>query len=246
MSRGLNQVLFKAQELFGRSLIYEIILSVSMASGVGAAFVLYVFRNLSDVRPANDSGYYFLRAAVRVNDLFHVPVTNAISVIRVARNQSWEQGHFGEELTILITVLGFAAGAFLLIGLLQCLWDLTAWLRVGTGLSVFFAAPIAYLTVSALTWDSSLYPFWKAPLTALFAGEVLGAAILIFLCQVRRVSVAVFAVLFSVNVLIWTPAMWPNFGIPILTRGTLVANFALLCMFPACGVLWLLAFEFQE
>ena len=162
-------------------------------------------------------------------------------VPQVARGDSWERGQLGQGLAILMTSLALAALVFSFLAVFRRGHFYPRFLRVVVDLCVFFAAPLAYIAVSFLTWDSSLYTFWRSPVTALLLGEALAAAILVALRRWRPLSLWVFGGLFVIHAAVWIPILWPRIGYSILTRGPSLASWILLATFPALGILWLIS-----
>lgn len=221
--------------------INELIVCLGIAGGVGSGLLTYLFANLTAERPSNDAGYYFLRAAARIDDLLRVQLTSAIVVPQVARGDSWERGQLGQGLAILITTLALAALVFSWLAVFRRRSFYRRFLCAAASVSVFFAAPLAYIVVSFLTWDPSLYTFWKSPVTALLLGEIVGAAVLVAIRRWLPLSLWVFRGLFVIHAAVWVPILWPRIGYSILTKGPSLASWILLAIFPALGILWLIS-----
>ncbi len=58
---------------------YQILFSVNIACAVGFALLVYISKNQGSWTPKNDSTYFFLRSAYRINDLLRLNSTEAIS-----------------------------------------------------------------------------------------------------------------------------------------------------------------------
>src|SRR5690348_7355757 len=73
--------------------LHEFTFSLSIASAFGYALLVYASRNQASWTPTNDSTYYFLRSAFRINDLLRLPSANSVSTSAVAREypSRWSQ-----------------------------------------------------------------------------------------------------------------------------------------------------------
>jgi hypothetical protein len=94
--------------------LHEVLFSLNLACAAGYAACLYIARSFTDTWQ-NDSGYYFLRGAVRVGDLLHRVVASPVSAGAVARRDSilWSSGTIA--LTVLATIWSAAAVIHLLV-----------------------------------------------------------------------------------------------------------------------------------
>src|SRR5258708_38346736 len=98
--------------------IHEFAFSVNIASAFGYALLVYVSTNQASTTPANDSIYYFLRSAFRINDFLHLPSTNSVSTRTVAREFASRWSQIGDELLILVSIFCVAALFLLLLRLI--------------------------------------------------------------------------------------------------------------------------------
>lgn len=221
--------------------INAFLFALTLAGAIASGLLLFVSSNLTDEQPTSDSAYYFLRAAARTNDLLRVSMGTAISPTEVARRESWEKAGTGVELLVLISVLAITAILLVLLrkfveGRLQ-----RRFYTIGFGLAVFFATPLAYVIVTAITWKSPL-PFRQSTqsgLTWVLAAEVIFA--IVILCRKKRLSTTTLSALFFINSAFWIYALWSAPMVLAITVGRLLVPGMLLWLFPVCGTAWLLS-----
>src|SRR5690242_19277812 len=125
--------------------LHEFMFSLNVASAFGYALLVYVSMNQASTTPANDSTYYFLRGAFRINDLLHLPSTNSVSTRAVAREFASRWSQVGDELLILLSTFCIATLVLLLLRLIAGTSAYRAILAHVAGLTALFAAPAFYL-----------------------------------------------------------------------------------------------------
>lgn len=226
--------------------LQEIAFSLNIVYAFGYALLMYMLKNLTSWNPKSDVGYYYLRAAVRITDVLHLHSASAVAINAGARQDQGRWGQVGEEAAILISVLAMTlvlAVIFRLIGTIRAH-------RVSTDLLLFmtvlFCPPAAFLYVSKVTWQwSSLvdgpseaaYTFWKSPLLAILAAELLCFGVLFSAYRIRSASRWPVRILIVLHYALWLVVLW--MGIPDWHH-RLVAPRLLLLAFPFSGAIWLL------
>jgi hypothetical protein len=221
----------------------EIAFLLNIVYAFGYALLVYILKNLTSWNPKSDIGYYYLRAAVRITDVLQLHSASAVSINAGARQGRGRWGQVGEEAAILFSVLAITlvlALVFRLIGTIRAH-------RVSADLfvfiTVFFCAPAAYLYVSRVTWQWSngqsevAYTFWRSPLLAIFAAELLCFGVLFIAYRVLSVSRWTVGILIVLHYAFWVVVLW--MGIPDW-RYRLLTPRLLLFTFPFSGALWLL------
>jgi hypothetical protein len=70
--------------------LHEILFSLNIACAFGDAMLVYLSKSLRLFTPPNDSMYYFLRAAFRIDDLLRLPSRNPVSTAQSPENFHFE------------------------------------------------------------------------------------------------------------------------------------------------------------
>jgi Domain of unknown function (DUF6438) len=186
--RGRGNLLLGLNQLF---------FSANIVCAAAYALSLYVDRSVSSWQPLNDSGYYFLRAAVRVNDVLHLLHLRADT--RMAGNIAdrgqfifWD--HTATATAFVATVCSMVAVILVLIEGLTLISGFRRVFRPLAGFLALFAAPAGYMLVWKVTWKwptgfvpgqtSIEHGFFWFPFYVL-AGE-LGAFFVLFLINRKR------------------------------------------------------------
>jgi hypothetical protein len=158
---------------------YQILLSMNIACAVGYALLVYISKNQGFGTPKNESTYFFLRSAYRINDLLRLNSTGAISTREVARTFPSQWSQAGGELLVLVTVSCLAAMILLLLRLVAGSRLCRESFRRDGGLTGLLAPPACYLYVSKLTFSwaqeplsQPSYSFWQSSPLILFVAEV--------------------------------------------------------------------------
>ena len=221
--------------------IHEIVFALNLSCALGYAFLVYVLQEMTSEAPQNDTGYYFLRAAVRVKDLLHLNSASAVTTNAVARQSQGRWGQVGEELTILISILSVTIILLLILRLISKTRAYRVIMDRLALVTALWGAPACYLCMSKITWQSEVpCTFWRSPLFAMFIGEILCFGALLLVHRLRLISVATLIVLLIFHYVIWVGALW--IGIPGWLH-TLLAVRLLLAVFPLSGLVWLLSFR---
>jgi hypothetical protein len=156
----------------------QILFSVNIACAVGFALLVYISKNQGSWTSKNDSTYFFLRSAYRINDLLRLNSTGAISTREVARKFPSQLSQAGDELLVLGTVFCLAALILLLVRLVAASRLYRESFRRAGGAMALLAAPACYLYASKLTWSWAGEPhshpssFWQSSPLILFVAEV--------------------------------------------------------------------------
>lgn len=234
------------RDKFCRSLS-EVLLSANVASAGGYALSVYLARSFAAWPPPNDSGYYFLRGAVRVSDLLHLGATNAVSTDTVARRGfSILWNRFAIETTFAVSLISVAALALLFVRVcVRGSRDTVVFRRIAAAVAVF-AAPVACLLVLKLTWGwpSGFEPpatsFERSLPFAVFAGELLGFFALLLLSRKRAISWWTSAVLLLLHFAFWGWFLLPN--VLLYLRGSPALDLLHLALWfvPSAGAVLLL------
>jgi hypothetical protein len=227
--------------------LQEMVFSLNLVSAFAYAALVYVFANARLEIPNNDVAYYFLRAGFRITDLLRLSPVNAVTTEAVARQHLGRALQVGEELTILITVLGVSLIVFLIVRFTAT----PAYRVILTHVSLWtalFAAPACFLWALRLSWQrgSEVVPsdapdwFWQAPLVAIFVGEILCVGVLLLISRSRSISIWTMGVLMFFHFVFWVPVLWAGLT-PFIYR--LLTPYLLLMAFPLSGTIWLSCFK---
>jgi hypothetical protein len=95
--------------------LHDVFFSVNVACAVAYALSLYVSRSMTPWTPQNDSGYYFLRAAVRISDILHLGIRAPVTTNTVARVDSILFNRTAIALVFVVSICSAAALVFLLV-----------------------------------------------------------------------------------------------------------------------------------
>lgn len=224
--------------------LHEFMFSMNIASALGYALLVYISTNQASWTPVNDSTYYFLRSAFRINDFLHLPSINPVSTDAAARAYPSRWGQVGEEFLILVTVFSVAALVLLLLRLIAGTSAYRLILSRVAGLTALFVAPACYLYVSKLTWKWAAepfsimhYTFWQSALPIVFVAEILCFGILLAMYRKQSIPGWASRALLSVHYTFWVLVLWPEVRLSVYE---LYAPHLLLLLFPLPGIFWLL------
>ena len=218
--------------------LHEVLFSLSVAFAFCNTFYLYLTLT-RELWPR--SSYYLLRAAARVNGLLNLN-SAAVMTDRVAREFPSRWGQLGQELTVLVSVLGAGAILLLLLRLSAGTWLYRVMLRGVAGPVTLFAAPAGWLLVQALTskWPLAHWlpanPLWRTVWLRVFAAELVFFCVLPVLSRRRTLSSAMCGTLLALHYALWIGILWP--GSTVTVYG-LFAPYLLLLIFPLAGFVWL-------
>jgi Domain of unknown function (DUF6438) len=225
----------------------EVLLSANIAIAVGYALSVYLARGFATWPPQNDSGYYFLRGAVRVSDLLHQGATNAVSTDGVARTGlpiQWNR--LAIETTFVISLISVAALVLLLVRVcVRGSSDTVMFRRIAAAVAVF-AAPLGCLLALKLTWDwpssfePAALPLERVLAFAVFAGELLGFFVLLLVHRKRAVSRWVSPTLLLLHFVFWGWFLLPNLLLHLRGSPALDLFHLALWFVPSAGALVLL------
>jgi hypothetical protein len=198
--------------------------------------------------PQNDSGYDFLRAAVRVSDILHLGVRTPVSTNAVARVDSILFNRTVIGLTFVVSICSAAALVFLLVRICALSTRHPKLFRRLAGAVALFATPACCLVALTLnrTWPTGMGPESSPSpgFLVVTAGELLCFLVLLLLNFKLSRWPAIFA---SASVLLsllhfgfWSLILFPN--VLIYLRGSLALwpiHFAL-WLLPSAGAAFLL------
>jgi hypothetical protein len=223
--------------------LHEIIFSINIAAAFVYAPLVYISKNLAPFTPLNDSAYYFLRSAFRIDDLLHLPATSTVSTSAVAREFPFRVSQIGDELLILLGVFAIAALILLFLRLTAGTQAYRIVLSRVAGVSALIALPACYLCVLKATWkwpSESLslpsYPFWQSPRLIVFAAETFCLGILSGIYRRRPIPSWSLNTLLFFHYAFWVLVLLPEVRISMYR---LYAPYFLLLVFPLAGIAWL-------
>lgn len=223
--------------------LHQIAFSVNIASAFAYATLVYVSRSQTYGNPQNDTVYYLLRAAFRIDDLLHLPSITPVSTAAVARQLPSRWSQVGVELLIVVTVCAVSA---LLLFLSQSIGRSQAdrWTNsLFPGLTALFALPACCLYVSNLTWRWSSEPLSMRPRAfVVIAIEILSLGILLAIYRKRPFHPRAVGVLLLLHYAYWVPVLWME----ISTNVYLYTPRLLLISFPLFGFVWLIHLKNQD
>lgn len=237
-----RRILIRPREFLSKirsARIHEFALSLNLSCSVAYALLIYVYRNMTLNVQANDSGYYFLRGAVRVGDILHTGQVTAVSTEAVARqaNPPWQL----EGVAVYASVLAIMAILALLFGLFPRS-SASCSLRAKTeGFAAFFALPLGYLAVSKLTWGwpsdaavfSTVHPvFWESRGLAVFLAEIFCLGIATVFFRKRKIPTWLMGVGALIHYGFWIPTLWQQLWIFL--------PYSFLLPYLCSGMIWLL------
>lgn len=227
-----------------RHQLNEIAFSLNLGAALGYALVFYCLANLVSETPKNDAGYYFLRTAVRVNDILHVPFVELVTPEMVARKEAGHWSTIGEELTTVIPLLAATMIILLLLRLCSGTSIHRGLMSFFAGPSALFAGPAAYLcALHATPWLGQSGLTGTGPevrlgaMWSIIGAEIVVVAVLRFLYPSRSVSVTALGFLLVVHYLFWLPLMWTS--IPPWFHKLNSPQF-LVVVFALSGLIWLI------
>lgn len=223
--------------------LHEFTFSLNVASAFGYALLLYASRNQSSWTPINDSTYYFIRSAFRINDLLHLPSANSVSTSAVARAYPSQWSQVGEEFLILVTVFGVAALVLFLLRLIAGTSSYRMILSRIAGLTALIGTSACYLYVSKLTWkwapqpsSARHYSFWHSALPIVFAAEILCLGGLFAIHRKRPIPTWAIRTFLLIHYAFWVLALWPEIRFSLYP---LYAPYLLVLVLPLSGIVWL-------
>jgi hypothetical protein len=236
-----NEGLRDGQRRFRR--LHETMFGANIAAAFGYALLVYVSRNQASMPPADDSTYYFLLGAFRINDLLRLRPIRTVSTSAVARQFPSRSSQLGEELVVLVSVLGATAFLFLLLRLLGRTSIYRAILNRVAFATALFAAPACYLFVSKVTWNwlrepisPVRSPFWQSLPALVFAAEILCLCAYMVLYG-KRASFTWLTIEFLIfHYAFWTRVLLPEIRISLYP---LYTPYMLLTVFPLSTFVWL-------
>ena len=190
--------------------------------------------------PQNDSGYYFLRAAVRTSDILHLGIRAPVTTNTVARVDSILFNRTAIALVFVVSICSAAALVFLLVRFCALSSRYPGACCRLAGAVAVFATPACCLVVLMLTrtWPTGMDPGTSPSGQALLvitAGELsCFLALLLLTFKLRRwraIFVSASVLLSLLHFAFWSLILFPN--VVIYLRGSLA-------LYPIHFALWLL------
>lgn len=194
-----------------------VFVSLNIACAFGYAACLYIGRSMVGDTWQDDSGYYFLRGAVRVSDLLHQAIASPVLVSAVARRDSiiWSAGTIA--MTVAATIWSAAAAIFLLIRFLGSRLGSAEFLRRISEPIALFLTPALCVAVWLITWKwewsfSAVHtPFGHYVLICILCGELFSFVIMSQLSFQTAFSRGASAILLLLHFAFWAFVLFPNF-----------------------------------
>ena len=227
--------------------LHEFTFSLNIFSAAAYALLICVFRNLTSEIPQNDLGYYFLRSAVRINDFLHLPLINPVTTDTVGRENPSHWRWVGEELAILVPVIGAACMLFLVLKLIAGTKIHRLLVNYISLVTALFAAPGFCLYASlARQWTSmgdpqlhSISALAQNILLRIFIAELLSTIAIFAIYRWRSMSTVTIAILLVLHYGLWIVVL--KDAIPQLVDNLIMPT-VLLIVFPLSGAIWLFYF----
>jgi len=224
--------------------LHEVMFALNIASAFGFTILLLTSRGAELFSPENNLAYYCRRGAYRINDLLHVSSRSAVSTNGVARGALSPWNLVGYELVIAATVLSLA---IIILALLRCCTGSRTYrtsLSYISCVSALFLFPACFLYVTKGNWDFPQAPnpvgFWRSPILAVFAGEILCSIVLFLIGGKRPISAWTLSILLFLHYAFWTTVLSPRIGGAGIAVSVLFMPYVLVVAFPLSGIAWLL------
>jgi len=218
-------------------------LSLSVASALVIAGLIYVLKNVARWTPVNDSTYLTLRSAYRVVDFLRLQSASPVATAVLRRQLPSAAERLGFEILIIMTLMGIAVAVSFLLRLVSHTRIYDVVVGRSTPGVLLFAAPVCYLLVSWMMWswdcddptNSQTGGFFPRSVPLLvFIGEML--CVYVLLRSNRRMPKWTVALLISFHFAYWTFVLWSAARVwlfPIYTRD------AVLLLIPSLAFLYL-------
>ena len=219
----------------------------NIASAFGYGFLLCVISSLSTEHPGSDLGYYFLRAAVRIDDFLHLEVVNSVTTHTVARQDSSHWERMGSELAMVVSVLGVTAVFLLILRLIPATHRNRSIFGRLSFLTALFAMPVSYMYVWGVTLHSVQNPWQPGPsqfrqttFLAIALAEIIGLGIHFFVRPAQSTPWTLGAFL-TLHFGFWASVIWVDTPGSFLVsfRGP-ITPYLLLAAGPASALAWML------
>jgi hypothetical protein len=228
----------------GNRLLDDALFSLNIAGALFLGALVYVLKNWTSMKPANDSTYLFLRSMYRVIDFLGLQSQNPVTTSAVRRQIPAGSEQLGAEVFVIVTWLGITAAAALL---LRLLWHTRIYRTILGPAAIgilLFAAPVCYLYVSWLTRN---WPYQSVvtvgsflaqslPL-AMFMIEVICFGASLFLLRRHEIPKWITILFVFLHCAFWMSVLWSETRVwlfPIYTRDLILLIFpfsALMYMF---------------
>jgi hypothetical protein len=192
-------------------------------------------------------GYYFLRAAVRIDDFLHLGVVNSVTTRAVARQASGRWERIGPELAIVVSVLGVTAILLLILRLIPATHANRLIFGRLSFLTALFAMPVCYTYVWGVTLHSVQNPWQPGPsqfrqtsFLAVALAEILCLGIHFFVRPAQSTSWALGAFL-TLHFGFWVSVIWVDTpGSRLVSFRGPITPYLLLVAGPASAIVSLL------
>jgi hypothetical protein len=231
----LDEILLRHQGLL-RSL-HETIFSLNVGYAFGYALLIYISKNLFSLTSTTDLGYFFLRGAVRINNLLHL--SSSIADLGWYPNPG---SQVGAEVAFVVTLVGVALLVLFFLRLIAGPSTGRVVLGSVAGVTSLLTLPAFYLCALKLTWmagplaDST--PFWQSLPPVIFAVELPCIGLVFWAGRKLSIPPVTTVTLFLLHYGLWTWVLWPTLYVYVQQR--LFTPNVLLLIFPLSGIVWLL------
>ena len=219
----------------------------NIASAFGYALLVCVISDLTSTKPQSDLGYYFLRAAIRIDDFLHLEVVNSVTSRAVARQASGHWERMGQELAIVVSVLGVTAVLLLILRLIPATQANRLIFGRLSFLTSLFAMPVSYMYVWGVTlhsvqdpWQPGPSQFRQTTFLAVALAEIFCLGIHFFVRPAQSTSWTLGAFLI-LHFGFWVSVIWVDTPGSFLVsfRGP-ITPYLLLLAGPASAIVWML------
>lgn len=216
--------------------LHETTFALNIAAAIGYGLLVYAIKSLTAAARHSELGYYFFRAAIRIDDVLRLGIQTPVTTDTVAREMPTPWAQAGQELAVAISVCALAALLLLLVRLCRATRiyrPLVSWIA---GLTAFFAVPMASIGASITAdWRHAAHPTWDNLPLAILVAEALIAVILLFLPSLRPTAPPRLRLIVAIHHAVWVPVLWrerPAWIYPLMVF------LFLLTAFVASGVMW--------
>lgn len=183
---------------------YEVLLSLNFAFAFSYGITMYNLNQPADSKFTGDGyafTYYFLRSAVRINNLLHLRSSNLLYGPRPNPGSQ-----VGVDLAFAISTIGLAMILLLFLRFLLRARSLAVIANPLAGFLALFALPGVYLYIFHGIWkQSAMSPIW-----AIVAPGLLCIGFLFLLYRWRPLSAWAIGFLILLHYCFWLPTLWRN------------------------------------
>jgi len=225
--------------------VQEVTFCLTITCAFGYSSLGYIYRNRAFERAGNDSTYYFLRSAFRINDLLHIKSLSSVDPDSAARQFQFRWNQVGYDLLAIISVISVAALLLLLLRLASDSISYRKSLSRAAGLTAILAAPLCYLYFfqffDAWRFEPLLFPAFtylqnSASIVAIV--EIFCVIIVLVLFRKHRMPLPLLIIFVIAHCLFWILAPWPAVS---LFLWSMYAPYLFVAILTSSGIVWLLS-----